>query len=177
MTHTLRYRLSHVYGGTSNPAFLTFGLVEPLSRAPGYIVELMSLYARARIVYSSIAVTGNNLGTTSLECCIGYAPANWTASFPELVEKRGTVVTLSSAKGGVDKYSLKTGIASKSVLGKEYNLADFDFDLSQVSSTTPLVADEPVWLVGHGTMTGNVTAEVRIVVDYTIEFFDLVPPS
>lgn len=163
----------------ASPMWYRYGLLEPLGRLPQYLATLFTMYRKARIVYSSLSVKLVNTGSSEpIELVVGTMPFNWVSGSPtisELIGKVGTRRQIASAAGGLDRCSITRGIASKTVLGHEYMLADYDFSLAQASSFTPIDAEEPVWTFTATALNSAAQIDYRleVVINYDIEFFDL----
>jgi hypothetical protein len=169
---------------TAVPIYTAFGLLEPVGQIPSYLTQLMgpsTLYKRARIHASTITCTLVNVGSEPLLGLTAIAPYNTTtggSSVTELVDKPHTVHKIASGVTGMDRVSWTNSVSSRTVLGKDAYLSDFDFDYTQATNSSPIQADEPGWLVviSNFNGAGNVSYRLEVVLEWDVEFFDTTTP-
>jgi hypothetical protein len=179
LSYRVRLRTRTYETGTtvSSPNYFRYGLLEPLSIAPMFQTQLFSLYKRARIHCSSITLRLHNLGSEPLEMVVATLPHSYTTGTPDLsevVDKPGAKrVTLSGA-GGMDRALLTKSVSSKQVLGHDWALSDYDFNVTQAASTTPIASDEPVWLLVLSAFNSSASVSYRleVVIEWDYEFYD-----
>jgi hypothetical protein len=162
----------------ASPVWNRFGLLEPLTRIPQYMAALFQIYRRARIVNSTISIKLINTGSEPIELVVGTMPYNWVTGSPtiaELIGKVGTKRQIVSIAGGMDRCSITKSVSSKSLLGHEYMLADFDFNYGQAISGTPIDIEEPVWTIPLTALnsTTAISYRLEVVVTSDLEFYDL----
>ena len=153
------------------------GLLEPLGLSVGYLDQLMTMYTHGRIVASNIKITVVNLANEPIRAALGIAPHDWTLSHDDLILRKHSRNTVISSKGGLDKWTTTSAVTSTQVLGKQYVLADFDFDLLQAKSSTPLDSNEPIWLLNLEATGAVINASINVLVEYDFEFYCLQPST
>jgi len=120
----------------------------------------------------------NKGSTEPIELVVGTMPFNWVTGSPtisELIGKVGTRRQIASMAGGMDRCTVNRSVASKTILGHEYMLADYDFNYAQASVSTPVDVEQPVWVFA-ATALNSVNAidyTLEVVVTSDIEFFDM----
>lgn len=179
MTVNLRYRAN--LSGSANPSFTSYGLLEPLTQIPGYMTQLFDIYDRARITHSWFTFTGANNQTNPVEVLVAIAPASFPIStsvnFADLSEKKHSISRYVGGTSAVSTWNIKSSISTASLLGKEYALADYDFDAGQASSTTPLDPDEPKWIIAVQSPAANTDYNGLVIVESRVQFYGLRPTT
>lgn len=151
------------------------GMLEPLGRDVGYLTQLMAMYTHGRVVASRITWKIVNTSNDPVELLIGPYPDNRAISPADFATRRHTQYSLISAKGGIDNKSGSIRLTSKDVLGKEYMLADFDFNVEQAQNNLPIAEDEPVWAVYLRSLGSALGLVITLEVDYELQLFNLQP--
>jgi hypothetical protein len=175
---SLTARTYDTASSAGSPVWNRYGLLEPTGLIPQYMAALYQIYRKARIVNSVISIKLINTGSEPIELVVGTMPFDWVSGSPtiaELVGKVGTKRQVVSIAGGMDRCAITKSVSSKSLLGHEYMLADFDFSYSQAISSTPIDSQEPVWYVACTALNSStpVSYRIELVVTSDIEFFDL----
>jgi hypothetical protein len=154
-----------------------YGILEPLNKDPTFQTQLFDLYRKARIHGSSIKIELINTGSEPIELVLTTLPYNWTAATPtlaEMVEKSGAKRVIVSGAGGMDRATVSKTVSARQILGHDYASVRYDFDITQANSTTPILSDEPVWMVGVSSLNSmtSVSYRLEVIVEYDYEFYD-----
>lgn len=173
----LTARISDYCGGTGL-TWKRYGLLEPLGVLPNYLTEMMTMYDRARIYASSIKLQFINTSTEPIKIVTAVLPHSFVSGSPTIEEIADSTTAkqyMVSKAGGMDRVEITHKMSSAKVLGSSAFLSDYDFTYAQAALTTPLVADEPVWtvLVCHPDGSTAKTGYLEVIVDWSIEFYDL----
>jgi hypothetical protein len=117
------------------------------------------------------------MGSEPIELVVATLPYNWTAATPtlaEIVEKAGARRVIVSGSGGMDRASIVKSVSSRQVLGNDYGVMRYEFDLTQANSTTPITTDEPVWMIALSSLNSitSISYRLEVVVEYDYEFLD-----
>jgi hypothetical protein len=83
-------------------------------------------------------------------------------------------ITLGSNQG-VDKGTIVNQCSSREVLGKDYQAAKYQMDITQATSTTPILSAEPAWIVGVSSFNSSTAISYRLEVEleWAVEFYNL----
>jgi hypothetical protein len=173
----LRTRTYDTGAAAASPVYTRYGLLEPLNLDPTYMAALFTLYKRARVHASTIHLRLVNMGSEPIEMVVNALPHNWSSGTPsvaELLDKPGSRRALVSGAGGMDRASVTKSISSKSALGSNAYLSDYDFDETQANSATPIQADEPAWVFALTALNSasNISYRLEVVIEYDFEFYD-----
>ena len=80
-----------------------------------------------------------------------------------------------SSYTGMDRAEVTSYCTSAEVLGDNWQITKYNMDVAQAVSTTPLVANEPAWLVLFTSFNALTAVSFRIEVEleFDVKFFDL----
>lgn len=168
----------------SSESTTAIGLVEFLNRRPLYTAELFAMYRYCKVRAVTINMQVINTYTTSpvpLQAAIGVIPYDQVSSvtMDRLLETRGSVKTIVSPPGGMDRASL----SRKFNVAQEFGIQPFDKTYwmtdAQSISATPVDSAEPTIVLAVDNIpssTATYSATIDWVITYHVDFFDLVAP-
>jgi hypothetical protein len=161
----------------TSPLYFRFGLLEPLGIAPTFEAIHFQLYRRARIYAASITLKLINSAAEPVEMITNVMPFNWISGSPaisELIGKQGCKRAIVSGVGGMDRATITNKWTSAKVLGRQFALADFDFNYGQAASSTPIDIEEPAITLALTAInsTNVISYKLEYVLEYDYEFYD-----
>lgn len=176
----LRGRTYETATASASPFFYKYGLVEFLNLGGSYIDTYLNggLYKYAVIHANRITVKVVNMGSEPVILACAALPHSWTAGSPtlsELLDHPTSVRTIVSAYSGMDRGQIVNHASSREILGKDFQIARYQQDYTQATSTTPLVASEPAWVVALSAFNAltSVSFRMEIEIDWNVEFYNL----
>ena len=174
----LRARTYETATSSSSPFYYRYGLVEFLGRPGSYSDSLYGLYKYARIHGCRITVRAVNVGSEPAILAVAPLPYDWTAGSPtvaEVLDQPKCKRTTLSSYTGMDRAEVTSYCTSAEVLGDDWQSAKYNMDATQAANTTPLVANEPAWIVLFTSFNALTAVSFRIEVEleFDVKFFDL----
>ena len=163
---------------SSSPFYYRYGLVEFLGLPGAYSDSLYGLYKYARIHGCRITVRAVNVGSEPAILAVAPLPHNWTTGSPtvaEILDQPKCKRTTLSSYTGMDRAEVSAYCTAAEVLGDEFQISKYNMDAGQAASTTPLVADEPTWMILFTSFNASTAVSFRIEIEleFDVKFFDL----
>lgn len=136
------------------------------------------LYKNAVVHASRITIRVVNTGAEPLIIASASLPFNWISGSPTLTEvlDHPTCVRQTvGASSGQDSRSIINAAIAREVLGKDYQIAKYQMDFGQATSTTPIYVAEPAWIVAVSAFNALSTISFRmeVEIDWNVEFYNL----
>ena len=176
----LRGRTYETATASSSPFFYKYGLVEFLNLGGSYVDTFLygGLYRNAIVHANRITVKYVNMGSEPVILACAALPYSWSSGSPtlsELLDHPTAVRKHVSAYSGMDKAQIVNHASVKEVLGKDYQASKYQMDYAQATSTTPISAAEPVWVVTISAFNAltAISFRMEVEVDWNVEFFNL----
>jgi hypothetical protein len=174
-TVALSHRSNSTISAQAAPLYYSFGILEYLSRQPGYLSQFYSIYKYSRVtaVHFDLEVVG--LGAGPSEFIMGVIPFSdfGAITIPDLLEKPGSIRKLVSAAGGMDRIRMRKTCVAEEWIGNPYLTKDYWISSTQAASTTPLDTLEPIMALIFNPLTVSTGAFWEMRTTYHIQFFDL----
>ena len=163
---------------SASPLFSIGGLVEFLGYPGSYSDSLFGLYKYARIRASKITLRLVNAGTEPLILAVAPMPYDFATSTPtvaEILDHPKVVRTAVGPNTGISNGTVTNFATVASVLGKEFVSSRYEMTQAQASSTTPIEASEPAWIVLVSAFNGltQVSYRLEIEKEYDVEWYSL----
>ena len=180
MNLCLRGRTYETATTTASPLWFRYGLVEFLNLGGSYVDTFLNggLYKYAVVHAARIHLKAVNVGSEPLILACAPLPYSWVSGSPtlaEILDQPSCVRTTIGSSSGQDKGVVVNSASARKVLGKDYQLAKYQMDITQATSITPISSAEPVWVVAVSSFNGltAVSFRMEVEVDWNVEFYNL----
>jgi len=180
MNVRLRGRTYDSGTGPSSPVYLRYGALEFLNLGGNYVDTFLNggLYRYAVVKASQIRLTLVSLGTEPLILGIAPLPHNFTTLSPtvaEVLDHPKAVKKATGAGSGMDRVTLVNSATAKQLLGDTWQVAKYQMDYTQATSSTPIVSTEPAWIVVVSAFNSSSTVTYRLEVEmeWDVTFYNL----
>lgn len=136
------------------------------------------LYKNAVVHASRITVRAVNTSAEPVILACASLPYNWTSGSPTLTEILDHPTCVRNTVGGnsgQDSRAIVNVATAKEVLGKDYQIAKYQMDFGQATSTTPIYVAEPAWVVAISAFNAltAISFRMQIEIDWNVEFYNL----
>ena len=136
------------------------------------------LYKYAVVHSARITLKAVNVGSEPMILACAPLPYSWVTGSPtlsEILDQPSCVRTTVGSSSGIDKGLVVNSASAKRVLGKDYQLAKYQMDITQATTTTPISTGEPVWVVAASSFNSltAVSFRIEVEVDWNVEFYNL----
>ena len=163
---------------SSSPLFSIGGLVEFLGYPGSYSDSLFGLYKYARIRASKITLRLVNAGSEPIILAVAPMPYDFATSTPtvaELLDHPKVVRTAIGPNSGASNGVVSQAVTVASVLGKEFVSSRYEMTQAQATSTTPIEASEPAWIILVSAFNGltQISYRLEIEKEYDVEWYSL----
>ena len=180
MSLCLRGRTYETASTTASPLWFRYGLLEFLNLGGSYVDTFLNggLYKNAVVHAARIHLKAVNVGSEPLILACAPLPYSWVSGSPtlaEILDQPSCVRTTVGSSSGQDKGLVVNASTARKVLGKEYQLAKYQMDITQATTTTPISNAEPVWTVAVSSFNGltAVSFRMEVEIDWNVEFYNL----
>ena len=180
MNLCLRGRTYETATATASPLWFRYGLLEFLNLGGSYVDTFLNggLYKYAVVHAARIHLKVVNVGSEPIVLACAPLPYSWVTGSPtlaEILDQPSCVRTTVGSSSGQDKGLIVNASTAKKVLGKEYQLAKYQMDITQATTTTPISSSEPVWTVAVSSFNGltAVSFRMEVEIDWNVEFYNL----
>lgn len=180
MNLCLRGRTYETATATASPLWFRYGLLEFLNLGGSYVDTFLNggLYKFAVVHAARIHLKAVNVGSEPLILACAPLPYSWLSGSPtlaEILDQPSCVRTTVGSSSGQDKGLVVNASTARKVLGKDYQLAKYQMDITQATTTTPISSAEPVWTVAVSSFNGltAVSFRMEVEIDWNVEFYNL----
>ena len=176
----LRGRTYETATASASPLWFRYGLLEFLNLGGSYVDTFLNggLYKYAVVHSARITLKAVNVGSEPMILACAPLPYSWVTGSPtlsEILDQPSCVRTTVGSSSGIDKGLVVNSASAKRVLGKDYQLAKYQMDITQATTTTPISTGEPVWVVAASSFNSltAVSFRIEVEVDWNVEFYNL----
>ena len=137
----LRGRTYETATASASPLWFRYGLLEFLNLGGSYVDTFLNggLYKYAVVHSARITLKAVNVGSEPMILACAPLPYSWVTGSPtlsEILDQPSCVRTTVGSSSGIDKGLVVNSASAKRVLGKDYQLAKYQMDITQATTTT-----------------------------------------
>lgn len=153
----------------------SMALSEFLNKLPMYSTQMYGIYKYARVLAVEVEIVVLNTGTDDIKVSLGRVPLSDVSgiTFTLFSEMADTRTTFVSAKGGVDKATVRKNFIARDALGNALSDRSYWVNSTQAVSGTPLHSDDYCALLFVDGASSGSTAKIDIKTHYHLEWFDM----
>jgi hypothetical protein len=168
-----------ISGGTTGTIF-KYGLVEFLGLGGSYVDTFLNggLYKYGVVHSNRITIRAVNVAAEPIIVACAAMPATFLSGSPtlsEVVDHPTCRRAICGASTGQDKAQVVNAASAREVLGQDYQIARYQMDYTQATSSTPIVSSEPVWVMWISSFNSlnAYSCRIEIEIDWNVEFYNL----